>query len=39
MNIKLNPWSVGHAMPRFPKKTFHELYKQLMEEENTEGKE
>ena len=39
MDIKLNPWSVGHDMPRFPKKPFHELYKQLMEEENTEGKE
>ena len=39
MDIKLNPWSVGHDMPRFPKKPFHELYKQMMEEENTEGKE
>ena len=39
MDTKLNPWSVGHDMPRFPKKPFHELYKQMMEEENTEGKE
>ena len=39
MDIKLNPWSVGHDMPRFHKKPFHELYKQMMEEENTEGKE
>lgn len=38
MNNKLNPWSVGHAMPHFPKKPFHELYRQAMKELEEEKK-
>jgi putative iron-sulfur cluster-binding protein len=38
MDVKLNPWSVGHDMPHFPKKTFHTLYKQMMEEEKEKVK-
>lgn len=38
MNNKLNPWSAGHAMPHFPKKPFHELYRQAMKELEEEKK-
>lgn len=38
MDVKPNPWSVGHDMPHFPKKTFHTLYKQMMEEEKEKEK-
>ena len=32
MDIKLNPWSIGHTMPKFAKKPFHVIFKQAMEE-------
>ena len=27
MNLKLNPWAYGHKMMKFPKKSFHQLWK------------
>ena len=27
INMKLNPWAAGHKMMKFPKKSFHELWK------------
>ena len=27
MNLKLNPWAEGHEMMKFPKETFHSLWK------------
>lgn len=33
---KLNPWSVGHTMPKFAKKPFHAIFKQLEQELNDE---
>lgn len=32
MDIKLNPWSIGHTMPKFAKKPFHVIFKHAMEE-------
>jgi len=32
MDIKLNPWSIGHTMPQFAKKPFHVIFKQAMKE-------
>ena len=29
MNLKLNPWAYGHQMMKFPKKSFHELWKEV----------
>ena len=29
MNSALNPWAYGHRMMKFPKKSFHELWKEL----------
>ena len=29
MNLKLNPWAYGHQMMKFPKKSFHQLWKTL----------
>ena len=31
-DTSLNPWSIGHTMPRFARKPFHALFKQAMEE-------
>lgn len=31
-DFKLNAWSIGHEMMKFPKKPFHEIYKQAMKE-------
>lgn len=31
-NGKLNPWSVGHDMPKFPKHPFHVMFKDLQKE-------
>jgi len=28
MNLKLNPWAYGHEMMTFPKKSFHQLWKE-----------
>ena len=28
MNLKLNPWAYGHKMMKFPKKSFHQLWKE-----------
>ena len=28
MNLKLNPWAYGHQMMTFPKKSFHQLWKE-----------
>lgn len=28
INMKLNPWAYGHQMMKFPKKSFHELWKE-----------
>jgi L-lactate dehydrogenase complex protein LldF len=28
INLKLNPWAYGHEMMRFPKKSFHQLWKE-----------
>ena len=28
MNVKLNPWAYGHTMMKFPKKSFHQLWKE-----------
>lgn len=28
LNIKLNPWAYGHKMMTFPKKSFHQLWKE-----------
>ena len=28
MNLRLNPWAYGHQMMRFPKKSFHQLWKE-----------
>ena len=28
MNLKLNPWAYGHKMMKFPKKSFHKLWKE-----------
>ena len=28
INMKLNPWAAGHKMMKFPKKSFHELWKE-----------
>jgi L-lactate dehydrogenase complex protein LldF len=30
MNLKLNPWAYGHQMMKFPKKSFHELWKEVI---------
>lgn len=38
MDIKLNPWAVGHTMPHIPKKSFHEIYRQAMKELDEEKK-
>ena len=27
MNLSLNPWAEGHEMMKFPKETFHSLWK------------
>ena len=32
MDIKLNPWSIGHTMPKFAKKPFHVIFKHAMED-------
>lgn len=32
MNLKLNPWAYGHRMMTFPKKSFHQLWKDLKSE-------
>ena len=29
INLKLNPWAYGHTMMKFPKKSFHEQWKEL----------
>lgn len=29
INIKLNPWTYGHQMMKFPKKSFHQEWKSL----------
>lgn len=31
-DIKLNAWGIGHEMMEFPKKPFHQIYKQAMKE-------
>ncbi len=31
-NLPLNPWAYGHEMMTFPKKSFHQLWKELREE-------
>ena len=28
MNLKMNPWAYGHKMMKFPKKSFHKLWKE-----------
>ncbi len=28
MNIRLNPWTYGHQMMKFPKKSFHQIWKE-----------
>ncbi|MGX8696131.1 MAG: lactate utilization protein B [Prevotella sp.] len=28
INLKLNPWAYGHEMMKFPKKSFHQLWKE-----------
>lgn len=28
MNLKFNPWAYGHQMMKFPKKSFHQLWKE-----------
>ena len=28
MNLRLNPWAYGHKMMKFPKKSFHQLWKE-----------
>ena len=28
MNLKINPWAYGHEMMKFPKKSFHQLWKE-----------
>ncbi|MCR5077091.1 MAG: LUD domain-containing protein [Prevotella sp.] len=35
-DMKLNPWSIGHTMPRFAKKPFHAIFKQAMDELKSE---
>ncbi len=29
VNMKLNPWAYGHKMMKFPKKSFHHMWKEL----------
>ena len=29
MNLKLNPWAYGHQMMKFPKRSFHEIWKEV----------
>jgi L-lactate dehydrogenase complex protein LldF len=29
INCSINPWAEGHKMMQFPKKPFHELFKEL----------
>ena len=33
VTTRLNPWTYGHTMLRFPRKSFHQLWKQLKTEE------
>ena len=28
MNLKVNPWTYGHEMMTFPRKSFHQLWKE-----------
>ncbi len=32
MNLKLNPWAYGHQMMKFPKKSFHQIWKTIKKE-------
>ena len=32
MNLKLNPWTYGHQMMKFPKKSFHQIWKTIKKE-------
>ncbi len=33
INLKLNPWAYGHKMMKFPKKSFHSLWKKELKHE------
>ena len=33
INMRLNPWAYGHQMMKFPKKSFHQMWKEVKSEE------
>ncbi len=32
VNVKMNPWAYGHEMMKFPKKSFHKLWKDIKDD-------
>ena len=39
MNLKLNPWTYGHKMMKFPKKSFHQLWSKELRSKELRSKE